>query len=514
MTGPDELLAIAGISGLVSLILHRLTRHERLGGPDEGYLWYGVQEVRRRKVPLRDFRSYEPGRYWWSLPFAAVLPSEIQAIRAGATVFLGLATFALGLAVRSAGESWVVVVAVAVVPAAWGWRPHKRFDQGVVLLIAAGAIDLVRDPESTAVLLMGIVVGLALTMGANHGLYALAVAGMASLVAIRTPELDLPTAMIWGTLGTAIGLVPLVAVAVLVRGFAQAFLQRRLHEPRRRGSTNLPVKYPWLWTRGRPLRLQTAPLGQRLVTRLLFTAIPLAAAGAAVAGFAASTSWVAANAVVVGGGMATLVCWHHVASRADMSHLSTVIGLPLAIVGAIPSDSAWIEAGSTTVAIALTAVAALPFHDRAVRWRRPSDYARPDDPRVHGIWFTTAERALVDVCLGLDSSTSDRGPWLAVPMTMWILPLLGRRSAVYQTFCVYPASVEDQKEMLGQLAAQRPTVAVVGTTALDGRNELRFANTHPEVWAALHRDYVRELRTETPGVEVLVRRDQIEADST
>ena len=32
---------------------------------DEGYLWYGSLQTSIGQVPLLDFQSYDPGRYYW-----------------------------------------------------------------------------------------------------------------------------------------------------------------------------------------------------------------------------------------------------------------------------------------------------------------------------------------------------------------------------------------------------------------------------------------------------------------
>jgi hypothetical protein len=78
---------------------------------------------------------------------------------------------------------------------------------------------------------------------------------------------------------------------------------------------------------------------------------------------------------------------------------------------------------------------------------------------------------------------------MAVPSLAWLLPLLGRVSPIYDTFCVYPATAEEQAAMIHQLEAHRTRLALVHTAALDGRAELTFARTHPEVSAHLETSF-------------------------
>ena len=65
---------------------------------DEGFLWYGALKTFQGQVPLRDFQSYFPGRYYFTAAFFNFLGPDLLAVRIAAWIFQVLA---LILAFRS-----------------------------------------------------------------------------------------------------------------------------------------------------------------------------------------------------------------------------------------------------------------------------------------------------------------------------------------------------------------------------------------------------------------------------
>ena len=71
----------------------------------------------------------------------------------------------------------------------------------------------------------------------------------------------------------------------------------------------------------------------------------------------------------------------------------------------------------------------------------------------------------------------------AVPYGLPLLAALGARSAVYDTYCIYPAGPGADEQLRRQLDAARPVLVLIDTSPAAGTDLLGFPATHPRAWA-------------------------------
>lgn len=118
----DDRLFIWCLSvGLVALSWF-LQSHIDFWVSDEGFLWYGSWRVGHGEVPFRDFRSYDPGRYYWIAFWSLLFGDGLLGQRAGVALFqvIGLAW---GLsAARSVVRKRRYLLLVGFLLLAWMYR--------------------------------------------------------------------------------------------------------------------------------------------------------------------------------------------------------------------------------------------------------------------------------------------------------------------------------------------------------------------------------------------------------
>ena len=453
---------------------------------DEGFLWYGAQRVVAGEVPIRDFMSYDPGRYYWSAAFMALRGDDgIMALRGAVAVFQALG-LAAGLGVIATAVplarrwTWPVLAMLSLV--VWMYPRHKLFDIAISIELVAVLAALAARPTVKRHFLAGVAVGLAAVFGRNHGVYGLA-GSMVALAAIWRlgPERTTPVRswLAWSG-GVVAGFSPVLLMMAVVPGFAASFRESvaYLFEVK---TTNLPLPVPWPWTV--PVRRFDAfELGRRWLVGGWFVFLLVFAAGGL--GWLAWRVWrrkpvAPALLACVALGMPYA---HYAFSRADVGHLAQgvfpgLIGLWVWAGGRKPVfagvAAVLLLAGSVwTMAPAQPGVARLratkAWSERVVG----SDRLRVDD----------AGAAELDRLQRLVERYAPHGEsFVATPFWPGAYAVIHRKSPMWEIYALYPKSDAFQRAEIARIEAAKPAFVVVQDLALDGREELRFRHTHPMI---------------------------------
>ena len=76
------------LAGVLVLLVFILQGNVGFNLADEGFLWYGTVRTALGEIPVRDFQSYDPARYYWGALWFKLLHNDgIMALRVSQTVF-------------------------------------------------------------------------------------------------------------------------------------------------------------------------------------------------------------------------------------------------------------------------------------------------------------------------------------------------------------------------------------------------------------------------------------------
>lgn len=143
---PDALKVTLLSVALVILSLY-LQRNIGIDLADEGFLWYGAVQTASGEVPVRDFRSYDPGRYYWAAFWLKLFGNSLISLRISVGIFQAIG-LSLGLLVlRRVIRSWWVLAIAGFVLIAWMIPRHKLFDSSIAMAAVYFAVCLIQKPS-------------------------------------------------------------------------------------------------------------------------------------------------------------------------------------------------------------------------------------------------------------------------------------------------------------------------------------------------------------------------------
>jgi len=449
---------------------------------DEGQLWYSSQRVMHGETPQVDFDPYyEPGRYYLAAAVMSLLHDDgIVALRIAFALVEAMAIFGALMLLASMQEErdWPMLGLWLVILVLWMYPRHKLIDIATSIALVGALAWCLRVQAPERYLVLGAVVAVATIFGRNHGFYG----GVASMIAvaylaIRGAETRWVRAFALLAAGFAFVACCALVYASTVPGWLAAIRDSFLLVFDR-GTTNfwLPIPWPWTVHIGGHFELET--LRQLLIGVLVVAllAVPLAGYYRAMR---LPVQDIPRNAV---GLAATFLAWpyaHHALSRADLGHIAQgIFPMLILLMTMFLRGRRSVRLLTISALVVVSAIVMLPAHPGVLAWGagtwrpvligRDTLLVQPD-----------VERHVVLLRALADRYAPDGEAILVTPLWPGAYSILDRRAPVWEIYALWPRSEAFQLKEIERLKTAMPRLIVVVDTPLDGREELRFSNTHP-----------------------------------
>jgi hypothetical protein len=487
---------------------------------EEGHLWYVTERTALGDVPVRDFRGYEPGRYYLGALWFNIFGRGILGLRAALAAVTAVGLVCGLSAFRTVTRARAIVPVMAVLLFLWIAPPYKAYETAVPLSAICVALALTRRPEPRRFFMAGLFVGFAGFIRIDHALYAaITFAALAVMLGVNGGLGRPRPLLIAAGAGIVVGYSPMLLMMLVVPGFFGGFVEHLAYLARLAGSmgdTNLPkaIPWPWFWSRYAPL---VGPIeGLRLfLFGLLMVTLPLLylAGGVRLAGMPRSElQRHAALLAAVATGAPYL---HYAFSRPDIEHVAPATAVALiagaALIGSFDRPRRrWAAAVALPLAFVIsyaTVGRQSPYLQKA---STPGSWVKTDVGR-DALWLPRGTAAFLGTLSRVNRELVSREDEILIaPFWPGLYAVLERRAPLWETYFLAPETEERQRRIIERLRDRQVNWALIWDVALDDREASRFRNTHRVVWEHLAREFeivpVDGLPT---TVSLLRRRDAI-----
>lgn len=477
---------------------------------DEGFLWYGVQRVMLGDVPTRDFMAYEPGRYYWSAAIMGLLGNNgIINLRIAVAIFqvFGLFTGLLIISktIWKQRDHFPYLLLSGLTLVIWMFPRHKLFDASLSIFLVGILAFLIENPTARRHFIVGCCVGGIAVFGRNHGVYG-AVGSLGVLVWLYFERAETPglvRGFCYWAAGVAAGFTPMLLMGLFMPGFAKAFLENTLGVFEQK-ATNLPLPVPWPW-----MADFAAPAGnvvRDVLVGLFFLAVlvfgPL------------SIGWVlyqkfkkhAAPPALVAAAILALPYAQFAFSRADIGHLALgifplLLGL-LVFFSSQPSKRKWF------FAVVLCAGSLWVMYVFQPGWYCFAS-KRCVSVEVSGSALQVDPSAADEIALLRQLSeqyASNGESFIAAPFWPGAYALLERQSPMWEVYALTSRSDSFEKKEIERIKESSPAFVIILDIPLDGREELRFKNTHPLTYQYILDNFEVVPYSSNPAYQILIPR--------
>ena len=493
---PPEALKVALIASALVIFSLLLQGNIGLNLADEGYLWYGTVQTASGQVPFRDFQSYDPGRYHWTGLWSMVLGKGIMSLRISVGIFqaigLTLGLLALRRVIRS---QWMLTIG-GLLLLVWMIPRHKVFESSLTMAGVYFAFELIRSPSLRRHFISGIFVGIAGYFGRNHGLYNfLAFFLLIVFIWYKSERTDFVNRMISWMAGILVGYSPMLIMMLTVSGFYDSFIDSIRFLIRLR-STNITLPIPWPW-RFHYSQMKPAEIAETLSFGMFFVLLPAFYVFGIINSLFSKREQLEGKALLTASAAVGVMYMHFCFSRADLAHLGQ--GIHPFLMGLLAFPFAFNfnrkkVLNAVLLIFILTATFFSAYRGSPYFWKSNT----PPENLVHynlngdHIWISKGQANLIEIVKQINSQKvgPDEG-LLIVPHWSTFYPILQRKSPLWDIYLLRPETQERQDEMIEELKANDVNWVILGDMGQDGRDDLRFRNTHRLLWQHFRNDFER-----------------------
>ena len=482
---------------ILSLVLVGLTTVSRsdvgLDLGDEGHLWYCTLQTAAGGVPIRDFRSYDPGRYLWAAGCASFLGSGIVGLRHANSLFQVLGLFLALLSARRVLRSRWGLVLVGLVLNLWFFPSFKVYEHTVAVAAVFFALRLVEHPSLGRHFACGVLAGLAAFLGRNLGLYCLFASLGLTLFLCFGARIDPRTTakrLGAGIVGTVVGYTPMVLMLILIPGFFCSLIESilLLFGP---GAPTLPKSVPWPWALGFPSGLDIKELHQ-FCASFLFVLFPVVYLIAVVQIFRTRAGVVGGRSLLIAATFVGLPFLHHAFIRPDLAHLGQVshpfLMALLALFGQLGGEHQKRVLPLLFAFLLMISVLVVPWQLYPIAARIGAAVSAEPSLRRSlvghdQIWLSRQKSGdLQTIKDALSSEGSPAASILIAPDMPGLYAVLGKTSPIWDPYPLFPAQVERQRQVIEDLIEKNVSWALISTRGHDEMEARQFPLTHPLVW--------------------------------
>jgi hypothetical protein len=471
---------------------------------DEGFLWYGAQRVTLGEVPIRDFMAYDPGRYYWVAAIMEICRNNgIMVLRVALAIFqaMGLSVGLLLIARTTKKQSLGYLLITTLILTVWMFPRHKLCDISLSIFLIGVLTYLVENAVTRRYFFAGFWLGVIAVFGRNHGVYgaisSLAVIGWLSIK--RSEGSNPARGLLFWSAGVVIGYCPVLLMMLLFPGFAPAFLEDvgYLFEIK---ATNIPIPVPWPWRvhfTSLPVEeaIRNTLIGSFFVGMLIFGVL--------------SVLWVIKQKLLrrpvcptlVAASFLALPYAHFAYSRADISHLAqgifpTMVGI-LTLLSRQPARIKW----PLTLTLGVTSIWVMYVFQPG--WECRADRCVSVDISHDALLIDPATASDISLLRALADRYAQRGrSFIAAPFWPGAYALLERKAPMLEIYPLLARSKAFELDEIKRIEAAQPGFVLIDDTPLDGRDALRFKNTHPLIYQYISNNFILLPDSSKPAYQI------------